>query len=228
MKIMTHSLLASSLAAALWLNAGWAEAPDNSAAPVNSAAPAAPEPAVPVAPQLSAPAAPQPTAPAAPEPTAPAAPQLSAPAAPESSVPAALEPTVPAIQQESALTDLPPPAGLEQADPQLSSAAAAAPFVPGQPVIAPAPAAALNQPISSTISVAQMGQQQGIILSGGQLQSGIVFTLPGDEVITNAHLNLSLRVSQALAARNTSLQLMLNGQPLGTLPLGASDSDVSD
>ena len=47
-------------------------------------------------------------------------------------------------------------------------------------------------------------------------------------MITNARLNLSLRVSAALAARNTSLQLMLNGQPLGTLPLGASDSDVSD
>ncbi|WP_312830224.1 cellulose biosynthesis cyclic di-GMP-binding regulatory protein BcsB, partial [Pantoea anthophila] len=47
-------------------------------------------------------------------------------------------------------------------------------------------------------------------------------------VITNARLNLSLRVSAALAARNTSLQLMLNGQPLGTLPLGATDSDVSD
>ena len=212
MKIMTHSLLASSLAAALWLNAGWAEAPDNSAAPVNSAAPAAPESAVP----------------AAPEPATPVVPEPIAPAAPESTAPAASEPTAPAIQQESALADLPPPAGLEQADRQLSSAAAAAPFVPGQPVIAPAPAAALNQPISSTISVAQMGQQQGIILSGGQLQSGIVFTLPGDEVITNARLNLSLRVSQALAARNTSLQLMLNGQPLGTLPLGASDSDVSD
>ena len=73
-----------------------------------------------------------------------------------------------------------------------------------------------------------MGQPRGITLTGGQLQSGILFTLPGDEVITNARLNLSLRVSAALAARNTSLQLMLNGQPLGTLPLGASDSDVSD
>jgi len=188
MKTLKHSLLASSLAAALWLTSGWAETPENPAAPINSAAPVAPESA-------------------APESTAPAAPEQSA-------------------QASSALADLPLPDGLQQADPQLSSAASAAPFVPGQPVAAPA--AALNQPISSTISVAQMGQQQGIILTGGQLQSGIVFTLPGDEVVTNAHLNLSLRVSQALAARNTSLQLMLNGQPLGTLPLGASDSDVND
>ncbi len=177
MKILRHTLLASSLVTALWLTAGWAETPANPDAPVNSAAP---------------------------------------------------EPGTTTTQENSALSAPPPPDGLEQPDPQLSSAASAAPFVPGQPVAAPAPAAALNQPISNTISVAQMGQQQGITLTGGQLQSGIIFTLPGDEVITNAHLNLSLRVSQALAARNTSLQLMLNGQPLGTLPLGASDSDVSD
>ncbi|WP_168426631.1 cellulose biosynthesis cyclic di-GMP-binding regulatory protein BcsB [Erwinia amylovora] len=87
---------------------------------------------------------------------------------------------------------------------------------------------ALNQPTSSTLSVAEMGQKQGITLSGGQLQSGIIFTLPNDEVITHARLNLSLKVSQALAARNTSLQLMLNGQPLGTLPLGATENNSED
>lgn len=209
MKIWKHTLLASSLAAALWLTSGWAETASD--APVNSAAPVAPDlstsdQSAPVAPGLSAS-------------------DQSAPVAPDQS---ASDQNAPVTQEKSALTDLPLPDGLEQADPQLSSAASAAPFVPGQPVVAPAPAAALNQPISSTISVAQMGQQQGITLTGGQLQSGIIFTLPGDEVVTNAHLNLSLRVSQALAARNTSLQLMLNGQPLGTLPLGASDSDVSD
>lgn len=178
----------------------------------------------------------------------------------------------PAVTQDSAaLSDVPPPQGLDgSADPQLKQAAGDAPYTPGEaapvqentapaqpaesaqpaeaappaasaapdvvipPVAAESPAAAepagalLNQPVSSTISVAQMGQPRGITLTGGQLQSGILFTLPGDEVITNARLNLSLRVSAALAARNTSLQLMLNGQPLGTLPLGASDSDVSD
>lgn len=170
----------------------------------------------------------------------------------------------PAVTQDSAaLSDVPPPQGLDtHADPQLQQAAGATPYAPAGaepapenaapveaapmqeeaapvvppmvlPEVAPVPVAetagvALNQPVSSTISVAQMGQKQGITLTGGQLQSGIVFTLPGDEVITNARLNLSLRVSAALAARNTSLQLMLNGQPLGTLPLGATDSDVSD
>ncbi|PPC67891.1 cellulose biosynthesis cyclic di-GMP-binding regulatory protein BcsB [Pantoea sp. ICBG 985] len=189
----------------------------------------------------------------------------------------ALAETSAVTQDSAALSDVPPPQGLDgSADPQLKQAAGDAPYTPGaaapqqentapaQPaasaapvqsappaesatpaasaapdivipqVAAEAPAAAepagalLNQPVSSTISVAQMGQPRGITLTGGQLQSGILFTLPGDEVITNARLNLSLRVSAALAARNTSLQLMLNGQPLGTLPLGASDSDVSD
>ncbi|RAU31129.1 cellulose biosynthesis cyclic di-GMP-binding regulatory protein BcsB [Pantoea sp. RIT413] len=155
----------------------------------------------------------------------------------------------PAVTQDSsALSAVPPPEGLT-ADQQLQQAAGAAPYAPESGSDAPessaatpaeteAPAillpaadtgsAVLNQPVSSTISVAQMGQKQGITLTGGQLQSGITFTLPGDEVVTNARLNLSLRVSSALAARNTSLQLMLNGQPLGTLPLGSSDSDVSD
>jgi len=122
------------------------------------------------------------------------------------------------------------PAGDEAALPPGTSAMPA--DLPPLPAISdeapPAAAAVLNQPLTSSVSVAQMGQKQGITLTGGQLQSGIVFTLPTDEVVTNARLNLSLKVSQALAARNTSLQLMLNGQPLGTLPLSASDRASED
>jgi len=117
-------------------------------------------------------------------------------------------------QDSSALSQIPPPVGTGQANG----------LPPLPPVSDAAAPVTLNQPLSSTISVAQMGQPEGILLTGGQLQSGIVFTLPADEVITNARLNLSLKVSKALAARNTSMQLMLNGQPLGTLPLSASDS----
>ena len=79
----------------------------------------------------------------------------------------------------------------------------------------------------SSITVAQMGQPQGVSLSGGQLQGGVTFTLPTDQVITNAQLALNLRVSPAMAARNATMQLMLNGQPLGTVPLGAAQTDVS-
>ncbi len=79
----------------------------------------------------------------------------------------------------------------------------------------------------SSVTVAQMGQPQGVVLSGGQLQGGIDFTLSADQVVTNAQLVLNLKVSPAMAARNTTLQLMLNGQPLGTVPLGSADSNVS-
>ena len=136
----------------------------------------------------------------------------------------------PAVTEDNAaLSDVPPPQGLDtHPDTQLQQAAGATPYAPAEsapvqendapadaassadptppivlPEVAPAdtPSATLNQPISSTVSVAQMGQKQGITLTGGQLQSGIVFTLPADEVITNARLNLSLRVSAALAAK---------------------------
>ncbi|MDR7943305.1 cellulose biosynthesis cyclic di-GMP-binding regulatory protein BcsB [Enterobacter soli] len=90
-----------------------------------------------------------------------------------------------------------------------------------------APAASFAPTSVNTISVAQMGQPQGIVLSGGQLQGGTRFTLPVDQVVTNAQLLLNLKVSPAMATRNATMQLMLNGQPLGTVPLGAEESDVS-
>ncbi|MBD8169255.1 cellulose biosynthesis cyclic di-GMP-binding regulatory protein BcsB [Erwinia persicina] len=156
--------------------------------------------------------------------------------APAGSLPAE---TSPPAEGQAVATDLPAasaesslPAGDEAALPPGTNEGLPAGLPPlPAPVMDEAetqPAVSLNQPLSSTVSVAQMGQKQGITLTGGQLQSGIVFTLPTDEVVTNARLNLSLKVSQALAARNTSLQLMLNGQPLGTLPLSASDRASED
>ena len=97
---------------------------------------------------------------------------------------------------------------------------------PTGPVSSP-PAASFVPSTVNTISVAQMGQPQGVTLSGGQLQGGMNFTLPVDQVITNARLSLNLKVSPAMATRNATMQLMLNGQPLGTVPLGAADTDIS-
>lgn len=97
------------------------------------------------------------------------------------------------------------------------------------PVVDTAPAAppAFVPTVVTSLSVAQMGQPQGIVLSGGQLQGGVNFTLPVGQVMTNAQLSLNLKVSPAMATRNATMQLMLNGQPLGTVPLGAAESDVS-
>jgi len=96
----------------------------------------------------------------------------------------------------------------------------------------PAPVAAVAPPtltpaLVSNLRVAQMGQPTGVVMGGGQLQGGITFTLPLDQVITSARLILNLNVSPAMAEQNTTLQLMLNGQPLGSVPLGAADSDTS-
>ena len=212
MKNLTQTLLASSLATALMLAPAWAETPavtqDSSA--LSNVPP-------PQGIQSEADAQLQQAAGATPYTPAENAPATDNAAPTAADMPAANSPNTSAPDTQLPATTPAP----EMVLPEVTPAA---------PVAAPAASASamLNQPVSSTISVAQMGQPQGITLTGGQLQSGIVFTLPSDEVITNARLNLSLRVSAALAARNTSLQLMLNGQPLGTLPLGSSDSDVSD
>ncbi|WP_254911775.1 cellulose biosynthesis cyclic di-GMP-binding regulatory protein BcsB [Yersinia frederiksenii] len=86
--------------------------------------------------------------------------------------------------------------------------------------------ASYNSLVNTNITVKDMGQPNGLLLSGGQLQSGIVFTLPNDLVITNAKLSLALKISPELASKNYNLQLMLNGQPLGAIPLNQS-SDKS-
>lgn len=223
------TLAADPAQAAPTVSGGGTAAPSlSSAAPAAQAAESAPASAPQRAAAETTPASANPAY--APAGEATSTPQVSGEAA---SVAAPEESSGSVTQDSSALSDVPPPQGLSGADPALAAAASAVPYAPGQttaPVAVPQPviAAAINQPISSTLSVALMGQTRGITLTGGQLQSGITFTLPSDEVITNARLNLTLRVSAALAARNTSLQLMLNGQPLGTLPLGATDSDVSD
>lgn len=115
----------------------------------------------------------------------------------------------PLYGEETTPADLPP---LDLPPPVASPAPAPTPFIPT---------------VAGDITLAQMGQPQGIILSGGQLQGGVAFTLPVSQVITNAQLALNLKVSPAMATRNATMQLMLNGQPLGTVPLGAADSDVS-
>ncbi|MGG7449088.1 cellulose biosynthesis cyclic di-GMP-binding regulatory protein BcsB [Kosakonia oryzendophytica] len=100
------------------------------------------------------------------------------------------------------------------------------------PLNLPAPTQAQTLPafvpsVVNSISIAQMGLPQGITLSGGQFQGGVDFTLPVDQVMTNARLALNLKISPAMAARNATLQLMLNGQPLGTVPLSAAEGDTA-
>lgn len=103
---------------------------------------------------------------------------------------------------------------------KLNEPAQAAPVPPpGAPIFIPS--------VVNSISIAQMGFPEGIALTGGQFQGGASFTLPVDQVITTARLELNLKMSPAMAARNATMQLMLNGQPLGTVPLTVTDSDTA-
>lgn len=118
---------------------------------------------------------------------------------------------------------LAPPAGAGDTTPAAADISALA-----QPLSAGEPLSSGLVPSSvSSLNFAQMGMPEGVVLSGGQLQGGATFTLPGDQVVTTAQLMLDVKVSPEMATRNATLQLMLNGQALGTVPLGAAENDIS-
>lgn len=72
---------------------------------------------------------------------------------------------------------------------------------------------------TNTLTIAQMGSKAGIPLGAGQTSSGIDFTLPVDKVITNAKMTVHVSITEAMAMRGSHLEVVLNSQPVGTLPL---------
>ena len=126
-----------------------------------------------------------------------------------------------------------------QASPAAETPADAAPAVaiPDLSPVSSAPAgetsggdsalAGIAPTVVSSLTFAQMGMPKGVQLSGGQLLGGASFTLPGDQVVTSAQLRLDVKVTPEMAARNATLELMLNGQSLGSVPLGAEEDDIS-
>jgi hypothetical protein len=82
-----------------------------------------------------------------------------------------------------ALPELPPLQGAKSAQAVPVAAVAAAPN-------------ASNQNITSSLSFGDMGAAGGLTLSGQQLQNGVSFTLPGDLVITDAHISLNVEVNR--------------------------------
>lgn len=111
--------------------------------------------------------------------------------------------------QNDALPELPLPVTLQGTKPQPQ----------------PTPEAnSSNQDIASTLSFGDMGATGGLTLSGQQLQNGVSFNLPGDLVVTNAHINLNVQVNRSDVS-GENLQLMLNGQPLGAIPLDQLQQD---
>ncbi|MCR5536340.1 MAG: cellulose biosynthesis cyclic di-GMP-binding regulatory protein BcsB [Succinivibrio sp.] len=80
---------------------------------------------------------------------------------------------------------------------------------------------------STTLTVAQMGATDGILLSAGQNTTGIDFTLPMDKVVTHAKMTINMTVSDALSKRGSHLELTLNNQPVGSLPLSDNTGTAS-
>ncbi|MEC5318035.1 cellulose biosynthesis cyclic di-GMP-binding regulatory protein BcsB [Brenneria populi subsp. brevivirga] len=112
-------------------------------------------------------------------------------------------------------------------DEQRQNAAAAASPTPLAPTAQNGDGAGekrLSQIDNYAISIADMGQRNGLTLRGGQMQSGIRFTLPYGQVVTQAKLYLTFSASSMLAKEGNQLYLMLNGQPLGAIPLAGASS----
>lgn len=157
--------------------------------------------------------------------------------------------SAPALHSEETPSDALPPLNFPLPDAEASGASAPASEANSPATTEPAPAnvpqpaslPAMPSPVASGVAdtvpltpivggdlnLMQMGMPDGIILSGGQNQGGASFTLPSDQVVTHAQLMLDVKVSPEMASRNATLQLMLNGQPLGTLPLGADGEEIS-
>lgn len=175
---------------------------------------------------------------------APSADATGGESAPVSSAPAATgaggEPAASSATGQGAAPAAPdsPESSGAQASPAAETPADAAPAVaiPDLSPVSSAPAgetsgdsalAGIAPTVVSSLTFAQMGMPKGVQLSGGQLLGGASFTLPGDQVVTSAQLRLDVKVTPEMAARNATLELMLNGQSLGSVPLGAEEDDIS-
>lgn len=73
--------------------------------------------------------------------------------------------------------------------------------------------------IEEQLTLAQMGNPSPIVLSGRRLLSGVTFNMANDLFIDNATLTMKVKASQGLVQSDQTLHLMLNGQPMGFLPL---------
>jgi len=94
-----------------------------------------------------------------------------------------------------------------------------------QPVAAPAaPVAAVSESSGSrSFSEARdfrnLGQRQPILLRGAEARAAMSFSLPVTKVATQARLGLNYQLSPVLEPNNSVIQVVLNGSPLGAVPL---------
>lgn len=77
----------------------------------------------------------------------------------------------------------------------------------------------MNPQYENKITLANMGQVQGIVFRGGQKDAGVTFTLPIDQFVTQAQLTLDITASDAIKDSEASLQVRVNGEIIGSIPL---------
>lgn len=69
------------------------------------------------------------------------------------------------------------------------------------------------------ITLKKIGLINGLTLSGDKLQSGISFTLPYDFIVINAEIRLIISIKETENIEKDNLQITLNDQSLGSIPL---------
>lgn len=78
------------------------------------------------------------------------------------------------------------------------------------------------------IRLQKLGFPDGMPLTGDGAQAGAGFSLPVDEVVTEAAIVLRLKHDPALAGGNGELLVMLNGEPVRRLTLEGGDGSVRE
>lgn len=81
-------------------------------------------------------------------------------------------------------------------------------------------------PFATDLTFAKLGAKTGVVLRAGMEGTGLDFTLPLDKVITSARLALNIEVPEDMAKRGSHLEMTLNGQPVGTLPLNSTSGPM--
>ncbi|MFY3771661.1 Cellulose synthase 1 [Providencia manganoxydans] len=80
---------------------------------------------------------------------------------------------------------------------------------------------------SEEISLKKLGLTKGLTLTSSKLQSGVSFTLPYDFIAINSDMRIVISVNQADNIEKENLQVILNGQSLGAVPLSQVDENRS-
>ena len=94
--------------------------------------------------------------------------------------------------------------------------------VPESVAVRPLPSAAKE------MTLTQLGQPNGLSLSGDGAQAGVGVSLPVDEVVVGARMTLRLRHDPALANGNGELVVNMNGEPVQRLILREGDGEIHE